>query len=197
MSRKQQLYLEILERILPFMRNIQTHSSWRRFTYGSFFPEMELVHNMHRLLVKPEITEHDVNWLNYQARIFYERGDNPIHAFHEPITDCIRELFSLVPEPLRAELIWKGPKKVPIPKSFAEIAEIIFIANDATGPFSRDIQWTHTDGEVVDIEGEGAVGDFIRWLSQENPECAATLNTLFNDADERNIEVCVYRRSDH
>ena len=110
MSQKQEIYIRILKRLLPFMRNIQTHSAWRRFTYGPFYPEMELVHNMHRLLVNPQFTESDIHWLNSQARIFFKHGNNPVHAFYESIVDDIAELFSLVPESLREQLIWEGPK---------------------------------------------------------------------------------------
>jgi len=109
LNRKQQLYLEILDRILPFLRNIQTHSSWQRFKYGSFYPETELVHNLPRLLVVPEYTEHDIHWLNYQARIFAKDGNNPVHGFYEPVIANIAELFRRVPEPLRAGLKWGGP----------------------------------------------------------------------------------------
>jgi len=111
MSKKQKIYLEILERILPFMRNIQTHSAWRRFRYGSFYPEMELVHNLPRIFIYPEFTEYDVHWLNSQARIFYRKGNNPIHAFYDSIVDSIRELFTLVPEELKGKLVWEGPVK--------------------------------------------------------------------------------------
>ena len=111
MTRKQQLYIEILEMMLPFMRNIQTHSAWRRFRYGSFYPEMELVHNLHRILVLPEFTEYDVHWLNSQARIFCKHGNNPIHSFYDSVVACIAELFSLVPESLKDKLVWPGPEK--------------------------------------------------------------------------------------
>jgi len=112
MTRKQKIYYDIMEWMLPFMRNIQTHSAWHRFRYGSFYPEMELVHNMHRILVLPEFTEYDVHWLNSQAKIFVERGDNPVHALHETITALIAELFTLVPEPLKSKLTWTGPANI-------------------------------------------------------------------------------------
>src|SRR5579862_6587961 len=109
MSRKQKIYLEILECILPFMRNLQTHSAWHRFRYGPFYPEMELVHNLHRILIYPEFREHDIHWLNSQARIFFKDGNNPVHAFYEHIITLIAELFTLVPESLKVKLTWDGP----------------------------------------------------------------------------------------
>jgi hypothetical protein len=111
MSRKQKIYVEILEQILPFMRNIQRHSAWQRFKYGSFYPEMELVHNMQRILVYPEFTEYDIHWLNSQARIFYKGGNNKAHGLYDSILELIRELFTLVPETLKEKLIWDGPAK--------------------------------------------------------------------------------------
>lgn len=109
LTSKQKIYYDILEKMLPFIRNIQRHSAWRRFRYGSFYPEMELVHNMHRILLLPEFTEHDVHWLNSQARIFVEQGNNPVHGFYEPIRASIAELFALVPEQLKSKLTWTGP----------------------------------------------------------------------------------------
>jgi len=110
MTRKQKIYFEILESILPFMRNIQTHSAWHRFRYGSFYPETELVHNMHRILIYPEFTESDIHWLNSQARIFVENGNNPRHGFYASITTLIGELFTLVPEPLKKTLTWDAQR---------------------------------------------------------------------------------------
>ena len=110
-SPKQELYLKILEMVLPFMRNIQRHSTWRRATYGSFYLELELVHNLSRCLVTPEFSEQDVFWLNTQARMFVERGGNRTHGFNDDITSCISELIVLVPESLQDKLTWHGPKK--------------------------------------------------------------------------------------
>jgi hypothetical protein len=92
------------------MRNIQTHSAWHRFRYGSFYPEMELVHNLHRILVYPEFTEHD-NWLNSQARIFCKDGNNPVHGFYDSIAELICELFTLPPESMKGKLTWVVPAK--------------------------------------------------------------------------------------
>jgi len=106
LTAKQKLYYEILEMLLPALRNIQQHPAWRRIAYGAFYPEMELVHNLHRILIIPEFTEYDVHWLNSQARIFVERGKNPAHGCYKPIASKISEVFRLVPEDLRQKLTW-------------------------------------------------------------------------------------------
>lgn len=110
-SAKQELYLKILGMVLPFMRNIQRHSLWRRATYGSFYLEMELVHNLPDCLMTPEFSEKDVYWLNTQARMFVEGGGNRTHGFYDEITSCISKLIALVPESLKDKLTWRGPMK--------------------------------------------------------------------------------------
>jgi len=107
-SEKQKLYLDILDMVLPYLRGVQTHGWWRRIRYGSFYAESELVHNLPRLLLHPDIQERDVHWLNAQARIFVDQGRRDF-PFYPMICDDIRKLFELVPSELRKGLIWNGP----------------------------------------------------------------------------------------
>lgn len=93
------------------MRNIQRCSAWRRATFGSFYLEMELVHNLPPCLVNAEFSQEDVFWLNTQARMFVEGGGNRIHGFYDDITSCISEVIALVPESLKSNLTWSGPAK--------------------------------------------------------------------------------------
>jgi hypothetical protein len=108
LSEKQRLYLDILEMILPYLRGVQTHSFFRRLTYGRFYAESELVHNLPRLLLHPDVQERDVYWLNAQARIFVTegRGDFP---FRDAICSNLKKLFAMVPSELRSQLTWSGP----------------------------------------------------------------------------------------
>jgi len=107
-SPKQKLYLNILERVLPYARNLETHKAPLRLTYGTYYPELELVHNLPRLLVCPEFQEYDVHWLNTQAKIFFDKGRKD-YPFRESILDDLRTLFSILPETLRLKLRWRGP----------------------------------------------------------------------------------------
>lgn len=61
LTRKQELYLDIMEMLLPAGRNVQTHSTWQRLKNGSLYLETELVHNLPRRLLTPEFTEQDVH----------------------------------------------------------------------------------------------------------------------------------------
>jgi hypothetical protein len=110
LSRKQELYLDIMEKLLPWVRNVQTHSGWQRFKRGSLYLEAELVHNLPRRLLTAEFTEQDVHWLNSQGRMYVLRGRADKNEFYEAVVADIAELFKLVPENLRTQLIWKGPE---------------------------------------------------------------------------------------
>jgi hypothetical protein len=107
-TEKQQRYLHILEMVLPYMRGIQTRGLWARIRHGHFYAEAELVHNLPRLLVRPEFGEEDVHWLNMQARIYFKRGRNDF-PFREAVCEELEHLFALVPENLQNGLSWKGP----------------------------------------------------------------------------------------
>jgi len=85
--------------------------SWLdRLRYGSFYPDAELVHNLHRLLLFRSSRNTTVYWLNSQARIYIERGGNKYIGFFEEMERLIAELFTLVPESLKDWLQWSGPK---------------------------------------------------------------------------------------
>jgi len=107
-SEKQRRYLNILEWVLPYARSLETHTFIRRIRDGTFYPELELVHNLPRLLVVPEFQEFDVHWLNTQARIFFDRGrkDYPCRA---AILDELKALFAILPDTYRSQLRWSGP----------------------------------------------------------------------------------------
>jgi len=111
-SEKQKVYLDILEFVLPMLRNYHTHGIWSRLRYKTFYfyAEIELVHNLPRLLVIPEFEEYDIHWLNTQARIFVLRGRKDF-PFYQRVCDDIRTLFTLVPDGLQQKLIWDGPVK--------------------------------------------------------------------------------------
>lgn len=114
LSKKQELYLEILERILPSVRNLETHpylyrAIWYPIRFGSFFPELELVHNLHRCLIYPEFQKRDIWWLNCQARNYVQEGRKRNRPHYSMICSLIEELLLIVPEELRSELTWLGP----------------------------------------------------------------------------------------
>ena len=99
-TRKQSIYIEIAERILPSLRNIQTYSLWRRFHYGVFYAELELVHNMAALLVDPELTNADAYWVGSQGRIYLKRGRRDLGIYPD-VCSLIRELDQMIPQTMR------------------------------------------------------------------------------------------------
>lgn len=111
MSRKQEIYLEILGMVLPLLRNIQGQSRLHRLTSRGFFLDAELVHNLPACLIQAEFTKQDVLWMNTQARMYVEKGNPKNCAFLEEFNILIFELFVLVPDNLRNQLTWVGPKR--------------------------------------------------------------------------------------
>lgn len=67
LTKKQEEYINLCELIVPYLRNIQTYSVFKRLSYGSIYRELELIHNLHRLIVDPEITDADIHWFNSQV----------------------------------------------------------------------------------------------------------------------------------
>ncbi len=105
-SRKQFIYAEILDRLLPFTRNVQTWGVWRR-VFLNLYSELELVHNIGQLIIYSEFRIYDIYWLNAQANNYiYECKRNPImHTSYNEISLLLEELISLVPAEFEAKLI--------------------------------------------------------------------------------------------
>jgi len=103
LSRKQEIYLEIYGRVLPLLRNMQTHSVMKRLTYGSFYDELELVHNMHDLVVNFYFSEFDVHWINSQGLPFILKKDKR-YGIRKVIARLIVELIELLPPDLKKDV---------------------------------------------------------------------------------------------
>jgi len=92
---------------LPHIRNVWTWP-WRyRVREKSCYYEAELIHNLCYSILLPEFVAHDIHFLNYQAKMYFERGQKCVNYIGH--VQRIRELFSLVPEPMRPALKWSGP----------------------------------------------------------------------------------------
>ena len=117
MSRKQEIYKDILSSALPSARNCLSQfrrprlfvllspkqQKWLRYQYEL----AEFVHNLYVSLLEEDFTNHDIHFLNYQARSFFKRhgNDEPVYAYY------IQELFKEVPEQMRDKLMWAGPEE--------------------------------------------------------------------------------------
>ena len=56
--------------------------------------------------------DHDIWFLNYQAKWFLSHADPKHVAWYYRREGLIKELFHLVPEGLRDKLIWSGPDEL-------------------------------------------------------------------------------------
>jgi hypothetical protein len=109
MSEKQQIYRDMLRNILPWLRNVQTWTWWARLRDRSAQWDSELVHNIPVSILEPEFTEHDVWFLNVQARRYYQECSSRLSPNYDSNVDGIRRLCQLVPTDLRARMEWGGP----------------------------------------------------------------------------------------
>jgi hypothetical protein len=110
MSPKQEIYREMLRLALPWIRNVSSLPWWRRIRDRSAFYESELVHNLSVSLFEPDFVEHDIWFLNHQARVYHDQcGPSRSPNYHRQL-ELIRELFALVPPPLQTRQSWGGPR---------------------------------------------------------------------------------------
>lgn len=56
------------------------------------------------------MVDHDIWFLNVQARTYCEQCDEIRSPLYRENVECIKELFGLVPEELKGKLDWAGPQ---------------------------------------------------------------------------------------
>ena len=120
MSRKQEIYADILGWALPHSRNTlsQFHKAhkWRLLSHKDLvylrgaYEIAEFVHNLCVTILEEEFTSHDIWFLNSQARSFIESNCDEDTPHHSLMAYYIQELFKVVPEDKRQELKWPGPE---------------------------------------------------------------------------------------
>ena len=108
LSEKQRIYLDILSRILPYVRNVETWNVFRRVRFGGALPEAELVHNLPRCMLEPDFGREDIWWLNVQARSYCEGSTE--RPFHAAVAKAVCDLIVLMPAASREQLEWSGPQ---------------------------------------------------------------------------------------
>ena len=120
MSRKQDIYKEILFWALPSVRNAL--SRFRRISplmvlsprvqraLRSEYEVAQFVHNIHVSITDEGFTDHDIWFLNHQARAFCEQNDAEGCILYSLFCYYIQELFKDVPEHLSDKLMWSGPR---------------------------------------------------------------------------------------
>ena len=70
-----------------------------------------MIRNLAVVILEPGFAEHDIWFLNNQARWYLENAE-PQFGHYSPNVASVRELFELVPEDLRPKLKWPGPEPV-------------------------------------------------------------------------------------
>ena len=110
MTEKQRIYLEILERTLPWLRNVSTWSWWQRCRDRSVYHETALIHNLYVSLFEPEFVDHDISFLNSQARGYCEQCSKRVSPLYPEQVQRIKRLFALVPDRCKGQLSWSGPE---------------------------------------------------------------------------------------
>lgn len=107
MSRKQEIYTELLRHSLPMARNILSH----RFVCGKKRKEAyylcQLTHNLYVSILEEGFTEHDIWFLNVIAREYVSRARGC--ALYLPVVELLKQLFSEVPAGMKNQLEWTGP----------------------------------------------------------------------------------------
>lgn len=102
----------MLRSVLPWVRNVQTWPWWSRLLDRSAWWDSELVHNLPVSILEPDFTEHDLWFLNVQARHYYQGCSSRLSPNYDSNVAAIRRLFSLVPEGMQDGLKWKGPQNL-------------------------------------------------------------------------------------
>jgi len=93
--------------ILPHIRNVQSHGFWVKGKDKSCYYEAELIHNLPVSMFESEFVEHDIHFLNYQARWYLEKCSDTISPLYRRNEKLIRELMSAVPKEFKPHLQWE------------------------------------------------------------------------------------------
>ena len=108
-SEKQEVYRDMLRRVLPWVRNVQTWRWWSRLRDRSARWDSELVHNLPVSMLEADFTDHDLWFLNVQARTYCQECSSKLSPNYTSNVAAIRRLFALVPSGMRDRLEWRGP----------------------------------------------------------------------------------------
>jgi hypothetical protein len=94
---------------LPYIRNLQLLEKTEKSLNLSCYLEAELVHNLTVTILEKNFTEHDIWFLNSQAKYYFESCNENISPNYNQHLIYIKELFNIVPGALKSKLTWAGP----------------------------------------------------------------------------------------
>ncbi|MEL7629987.1 zinc ABC transporter substrate-binding protein [Pectobacterium aroidearum] len=105
--KKNEIYIKMLLLSIPYIRNMQQH---KKPSDLSCYYEAELVHNLVYTILTPDFEDHDIYFLNNQARYYIENCSDDISIVYSGQKELISSLFEMVPQEMKSKLLWKGPK---------------------------------------------------------------------------------------
>lgn len=107
--KKNEVYVKMLSLSITHIRNVQSLSKKEKENDLSCFFEAELVHNMMYTLLISDFVEHDVWFLNTQAKYYFENCNEVISPNYNKQIEYIKYLFEIIPIELSVKLSWRGP----------------------------------------------------------------------------------------
>lgn len=110
MSRKQEIYREMLRWGLPYIRDVLAQSAWTRLKDRSALLEAQLLHSLPHSILDEDFTDNDIWFLNHHARAYLREASPAVCRNYDLHRRLIAELFRLAPPERRAELQWNGPE---------------------------------------------------------------------------------------
>lgn len=108
--KKNEIYVKMLSLALPYIRNVQSLSAEEKGSDTSCYFEAELVHNLMHTLLASDFSEHDLWFLNNQAKFYFEKCSEDISPNYSQHIEYIKYLFGIIPTDLRVKLLWNGPE---------------------------------------------------------------------------------------
>jgi hypothetical protein len=112
MSRKQEIYKEMLRWGIPYLRDQQARGAWQRMKDQASLFEAQLLHSLPDSILVADFNENDIWFLNHHAKDYLVGCNAEISRNYELNRKLIRELFALVPESQRGQMEWSGPPAV-------------------------------------------------------------------------------------
>ena len=103
-SRKQEIYRELLTDSISYCRNLASGSPISRAFNKSSLVELQFVHNIPVSILQPDFVEHDIWFLNHQAKQFVFKADESSTPNYSKYRRQIIELLSLLDEKQLAEI---------------------------------------------------------------------------------------------
>lgn len=104
MKSKKEIYLEMIRDAVVQSRNASTLPMFQKAFNKSSYYELELVHNLFTSLDDEEFSDHDIYFLNNQAKWYLENCSDKFSPLYEENKKRIEALISMVPSIRRNEV---------------------------------------------------------------------------------------------